>query len=56
MKGHAESLITPLGAVQIVVAMKAPKFGFRAPLEFFNRQGLQYSLQTERLFPRPICT
>ena len=38
------------------MALKAPKFGFRAPSEFFTRQGLQYSLKTGRPFLRPICT
>ena len=36
----AESLITPLGAVEVVVALKAPKSGFCALSEFFTQQGL----------------
>ena len=56
IRGYAESLITPLGAVQLVVTLKAPKAGFCALSEFFTRRGLQYSLKTGRLFPRPICT
>ena len=39
MKEYAKSLITPLGAVELVVALKAPKFGLRAPSEFFTRLG-----------------
>ena len=56
IREYAESLITPLGAVELVVALKTPKSGFRALLEFFTRQGLQYSLKTGRLFPWSICT
>ena len=56
MREYAESLITPLGAVELVVALKAPKSGFRALSKFFTRQGMQYSLKTGRPFPRPICT
>ena len=37
IRDYAESLITPLGAVEIVVASKAPKCGFRALSEFFTR-------------------
>ena len=51
-----EDLITPLCAAALVVALKAPTSGFHALSEFFTRQGLQYSLKTRRLFPRPICT
>ena len=53
---YAELLITPLGAIELVVALKAPKSGFRALSEFFTWQGLQYSLKTGRPFLRPVCT
>ena len=56
IREYAESLITPLRAVEVVVALKAPKSGFRALSEFFTRQGLEYSLKTGRPFPRPIFT
>ena len=56
IREYAESLITPLGTVELVVVLKAPKSGFYALSEFFTRQGLQYSLKTGRPFPRPICT
>ena len=41
IREYAESLITPLGAVEIVVALKAPKSGYRALSDFITRQGLQ---------------
>ena len=56
IREYPESLITPLGPVELVVALKAPKSRFRALSEFFIRQGLQYSLKTGRPLPRPICT
>ena len=56
IREHAESLITPLGAVELVVALKAPKPGFHTLSEFFTRQCLQHSLKTRRPFSRPICT
>ena len=56
IREYAESLITLLGAVELVVALKTPNFGFRALSEFFTRQGLQYSLKTGRPFPWLICT
>ena len=37
IREYAESLITPLGAVELVVALKAPKSSFRALSEFFTR-------------------
>ena len=37
IREYAESLITPLGAVELVVTLKAPKSGFRALSEFFTR-------------------
>ena len=52
---YAESLITPFGAIELVVALKAPKSGFRALSGFFTCHGLQYTLKTIRRFPRPIC-
>ena len=33
---YAVSLVTPLGTVQLVVALKAPESGFRALSEFFT--------------------
>ena len=56
IREYAESLITPPGAVDLVVALKARMSGFRALSELFSRKGLQYSLKTGRPFPRPICT
>ena len=56
IREYTESLITPLGAMELVVALKALKSGFGALSEFFNRHGLQYSLKIGRPFPRPICT
>ena len=56
IREYAESLITPLGTVELVVALKAPTSSFRALSEFSTRQGLQYSLKTGQPFPRPICT
>ena len=56
IRQYAESLLTPLDAVELVLALKAPKSAFRALSEFFTRQRLQYSLKTGRPFPRPICT
>ena len=53
IREYAELLITPLGAVALVVALEAPKSGFGAVSEFFSRQGLQYSLKTVRPFRRP---
>ena len=44
--GLCRSLITPLGAVELVVALKTPKSGFRALSEVFTRQGLRYSVNT----------
>ena len=35
LREYTESLITPLGAVELVVALKAPKSRFRALSEFF---------------------
>ena len=52
IRGRADSLMTPLGAAQLVVALKAPKSGFRALSEFFTQQPLKYSLKTGRPFPR----
>ena len=37
IREYAESLITPLGAVELVVALKPPKSSFRALSEFFTR-------------------
>ena len=37
IREYAESLITPLGAVELVVALKAPKSSFRALSELFTR-------------------
>ena len=51
IREYAEFLIIPLHAVELVVALKAPKTGFCALSEFFTRQGLQYSLKTGRVFP-----
>ena len=56
IREYPESLISPLGAVELVVALKAPKSGFCALSEFFTRQSLKYTLKTGRPFPRPICT
>ena len=56
LHGNAEALINLLGAVELVVALKDPKSGFRTLSEFFTRQSLKYSLKTGRPFPRPICT
>ena len=51
IREYALSLITPLGAAEIDVALKAAQSGFRALSEFFTRHGLQYSLKTGRPFP-----
>ena len=56
MQKYAESLIAPLGALELVVALNAPKPGSCARSEFFTYQGVQYFLKTGRPFPRPICT
>ena len=53
---HALRLITPMGALDLVVGFKAPKSGFRILSDFFTLRGLQYSLMTGRPYPRPICT
>ena len=37
VREYAESLITPLGAGELVVALMAPNCGFHALLEFFTR-------------------
>ena len=36
IRQYAELLITPLVAVELVVALKAPKSSFRAVSEFFT--------------------
>ena len=56
MREYADSLITSLAPLELVVALKAPKSGFRALPEFFTRRGLQYFLKTGQPLPRPICT
>ena len=40
IREYAESLITPLGAVELVVALKAPKSSFRALSEFCGSNGI----------------
>ena len=36
IREYAESLVTPLGTVQLVLPLKAPRSGFRALSEFFT--------------------
>ena len=47
-------MITPIGAVELVVGLKAPKSRFHVLSEFFSSQ-VQYSLKTGRPFPRPVA-
>ena len=56
IREYAESMFTLLGAVELVVALKAPKSGFRALSNFCSRRSLQYSLKTGWPFSQPICT
>ena len=53
---YTGSLITPIGALELLVGLKAPPPGFRVLSDSFTQQGLQYSLKNRRPFLRLIFT